>query len=247
VTEEATPEARRVLDRGWVRLEEHLGGEGAVLEAGRICYQSESKGPAHDARLLGRLLTAGHNTPFEHAVYRFRLKVPLFVRDHFVRHRLCSFNIKSLRYCVAEREYYIPERTTDTDTYVAWRRAGGAATMGDEERRAYTRLPAGQAAYVQAMETQFDAYERLAGVGWPPERARLVLGTAVYTEMLWTINCWSLFNVFGKRLDHAAQRETRQYAQALWALWAPTMPRVAAVFRDLHAGLDYGEERHARP
>ena len=39
---------------------------------------------------------------FEHAVFRFGVKCPIFVARQWMRHRICSFNEKSLRYCVAD-------------------------------------------------------------------------------------------------------------------------------------------------
>ena len=44
-----------------------------------------------------------------------------------------------------------------------------------------------------------------------------MLGTAVYTEFIWTVNAWSLMNWLDKRLDTGAQWEHRQYAEAALA------------------------------
>jgi len=107
---------RNVLDKGWVQLEEMMGGDNACVTAARICYQSEGGSPEADKKLINRLIKAHHNTPFEHAVFRFRVKAPIFVTRQLMRHRLCSFCEKSLRYCVADREYYTPANI-DTDDY----------------------------------------------------------------------------------------------------------------------------------
>jgi len=175
-----------------------------VVRGARICYQSEGGNPEADARLIQRLMASrpAHNTVFEHAVFRFGVKCPLFVARQWMRHRICSFNERSLRYCLADREYYIPE--------------------GHPEERE---------AYVQHMEASFDLYEQLVAAGWKREQARGVLGMAVYTEFIWTVNAWSLMNWLEKRLDRGAQWEHRQYAEEALTIFSEVMPVTAGAFQ----------------
>jgi len=184
-----------------------MGAEKAVIRAARICYQSEDKSnEASDQRLITRLIssTPKHNTVFEHAVFRFGVKCPLFVARQWMRHRIGTFNEKSLRYCAADREYYVPERITS-----------------------------GREAYIAHMNASFDLYESLVAQGWKKEVARGVLGTAIYTEFIWTVNAWSLMNWLEKRLDSHAQWEHAQYAQAILAMFAEKMPVTAAAFQQV--------------
>lgn len=201
------PIERVVLDKGWVRLEECMGGDAAVIRGARICYQSTAKSPQADERLIRRLMAAEpkHNTVFEHAVFRFGVKCPIFVARQWMRHRIGSFNEKSLRYCAADREYYVPQ---------------------EEDASAV-------ALYRQQMEASFDVYERLIAAGWKKERARGVLGLAVYTEFIWTVNAWSLMNWLQKRLDPAAQWEHSQYAEAVLDIYLQVMPITATAFKEL--------------
>ena len=111
---------RDVLDKGWVQIEEQMGGDAAVIRGARICYQSTPLSPDADERLIRRLLTTHprHNTVFEHAVFRLGVKCPLFVARQWLRHRIGTFNEKSLRYCAAEREYYVPTgESAELDAY----------------------------------------------------------------------------------------------------------------------------------
>lgn len=197
------PLERSVLDKGWVRLEDLMGGDAAVIRGARICYQSTARTPHADELLIGRLMASEpkHNTVFEHAVFRWGVKCPLFVARQWMRHRIASYNEKSLRYCTADREYYVPE--------------------GDAEDVAL---------YRRHMEASFDVYERLIASGWRKERARGVLGLAVYTEFIWTVNAWSLMNWLYKRLDPAAQWEHSQYAEAVLEMFQMAMPVTAAAF-----------------
>ena len=53
-----------VLDKGWVQLEECMGGDEAVIRGARICYQSHAQSPEDDVRLIRRLMKSEpkHNT-----------------------------------------------------------------------------------------------------------------------------------------------------------------------------------------
>ena len=191
-----------VLNDGWIVLEEWMGGDAAVVRAARICYQSTAKTPDADERLIHRELRREPkvNTVFEHAVLRWHVKCPIFVARQWIRHRIGTYNEMSLRYCTAERSYYVPADLPDVDVY-----------------RAH-------------MEASFDLYERLVNAGWHKEQARAVLGTGVYTQFIWTVNAWSFMNWLTKRLDKAAQWEHRQYALAAFRLWKEIMPITAAGF-----------------
>jgi len=203
-----TPSLKRlpVLDHGWVQLEDWMGGDSAVIRGARICYQSQARTPNSDARLIRRLLRSEpkHNTVFEHAVFRFGVQCPIFVARQWMRHRICTFNEKSLRYCLADRLYYIPDNLE-----------------GDARD-----------AYVAHMDASFDLYERLVENGSPREQARGILGTAVYTQFVWTVNAWSLMNWLHKRLDKGAQWEHRQYAKAILSLFEETMPITGGAFKE---------------
>ncbi len=204
-----------VLDKGWVQLEEFMGGDAAVIRGARICYGSQARDPAADVRLIQRLMKSEpkHNTVFEHAVFRWGAKCPIFVARQWMRHRIGSFNERSLRYCVASREYYVPATDESTDP-------GAAAPDPLLEE------------YIRHMEASLDLYEKLVTAGWRKERARSVLGLGTYTEFIWTVNAWSLMNWLSKRLDPAAQWEHRQYALAVLQLFDETMPVTAGAFKE---------------
>lgn len=208
----------QVLDKGWVQLEEFMGGDAAVIRGARICYGSQARDADADAKLIQRLMKSEpkHNTVFEHAVFRWGVKCPIFVARQWMRHRIGSFNERSLRYCVASREYYVPEAPADGAGGTG---AGTAADPMLEE-------------YIRHMEASLDLYERLVAAGWRKERARSVLGLGTYTEFIWTVNAWSLMNWLSKRLDPAAQWEHRQYALAVLQLFEETMPITAGAFRE---------------
>ncbi|OPZ77396.1 MAG: Thymidylate synthase ThyX [bacterium ADurb.Bin431] len=201
------PIRKEVLDHGWMQLEDCMGGDAAVIRGARICYQSEAKGPHSDERLIRRLMASEpkHNTVFEHAVFRWGVRCPIFVARQWMRHRIGSYNEMSLRYCAATKGYYTPA-------------VGNGLS------------PETLAAYEAHMQASFALYEQLVAQGWEREQARGVLGLAVYTEFIWTVNAWSLMNWLYKRLDRHAQWEHRQYAEAALAIFHQAMPITASAF-----------------
>lgn len=181
----------QVLNNGFVRLVEHMGGDEAVIRNARRCWRSEAKTEDADRKLLRHLIKAGHKTPFEAMVFTFDVKAPLFVARQWFRHRMGSFNEESLRYCIALRDYYIPEHL-EGDLREAW---------------------------MQKNEAAFDFYDQLVGTHkMVKEQARSVLPIGIYTNFYWTVNGSSLMNFLYLRLDKHAQYEIRVYAQAILEL-----------------------------
>ena len=121
-----------VLNSGFVRLVEYMGGDAAVIRNARRCWRSEAKTEDADRQLLRHLIKKGHKTPFEAMVFTFDVKAPLFVARQWFRHRIGSYNEESLRYCVAQREYYVPEQL-EGELLEAWvRQNEGAFDFYDE-------------------------------------------------------------------------------------------------------------------
>ena len=176
-----------VLNAGYVRLVEYMGGDEAVIRNARRCWRSEDKSNERsDRNLIRHLLREGHMTPFEAMVFTFDVKCPIFVARQWMRHRIGSFNEESLRYCVAERDYFIPNGL-DKPQLAFWK-------MYNEE--------------------QFDRYYLLKQT-MPKEQARSILPLGTYTKFYWTVNGSSLMNFLKLRLDESAQAEIREYAEAI--------------------------------
>lgn len=187
----------KVLNNGYVSLLEHMGGDESVIRNARRCWRSEDKSsPSSDRNLIRHLLKAGHMTPFESMSFTFDVKAPLFVARQWMRHRIGSYNEESLRYCVAERDYYVPGNLDET-------------SLGT---------------YQAIADIAFTGYERLRNSGVSKEQARAILPLATYTKFYWTVNGSSLMNFLRLRLDKHAQEEIRLYAQAILELVTPIAP-----------------------
>lgn len=195
-----------VLNAGYVRLVEFMGGDEAVIRNARLCWRSEDKSnPQADRNLIKHLITKGHWSPFEAMVFTFKVKAPIFVARQWMRHRIGSYNEESLRYCVAEREFFIPEGLADSLEW-AWR---------------------------QNNERQFSAYELAVKAGMPKEIARSLLPLGVYTKFYWTVNGSSLMNFLRLRTDPSAQKEIRDYAEAILEMVKEVAPMSFPAFEAL--------------
>jgi thymidylate synthase (FAD) len=87
------------------------GGTAAdrVVQAARVSSGVEGT-PAANKGLLEMLMRDRHGSPFEHVVFTWLVKTPLFVAREFMRHRIASYNETSGRYRKMEPIFYLPPR-----------------------------------------------------------------------------------------------------------------------------------------
>lgn len=210
----------KVLDKGFVRLVEHMGGDLAIVQSARVSYAGESKGEERDRKLLTYLLKHQHMTPFEHAVFKFHVKCPIFVARQWFRHRIASYNEVSYRYTETPDEFYIPE---------AWRAQDRKNKQGSTAapQLDHARLTE---SFRGSVEQAYRTYQDLLAAGVAREMARMVLPVNIYTEFYWTINARSLMNFIDLRADVHAQAEIQRYAEALALLFAGLCPWTWAAF-----------------
>ncbi|HLS02159.1 MAG TPA: FAD-dependent thymidylate synthase, partial [Beutenbergiaceae bacterium] len=69
----------RVLDKGFVRLVDFMGGDDRIVQAARVSYGDGTKTVREDRALIDYLLRNRHTSPFEQVVLTFHLKMPIFV------------------------------------------------------------------------------------------------------------------------------------------------------------------------
>jgi len=185
-----------VLDKGFVELEDVFGGDGIAIKTARISYMSRSD-PEGDKKLVKTLMMNGHESPFEHIVFTFYVKAPIFVARQWFRHRIGSFSERSGRFTEFEEEFYVPDKT----------RAGEKV----ESMRT-------------AMHNAFETYKSLLKSGIKREVARMVLPMSLYTQWYWTVNARSLMNFLNLRTDKHAQYEIREYAMAIAKFFSESCP-----------------------
>jgi hypothetical protein len=88
------PNATKVLDHGFVVLQEIMGSDSTIAESARVSYGKGTKTTQDDKNLLRYLMRHKHTSPFEMAEMRFLIKVPIFVWRQITKKIfiiLCSF------------------------------------------------------------------------------------------------------------------------------------------------------------
>lgn len=198
-----------VLDKGFVRLVDYLGGDQRIVQAARVSYGAGTKTFRQDRGLIHYLLKHEHTSPFEQVVLTFHAKMPILVARQWVRHRTARLNEISGRYSVMKDEFYLPQ-----PEQVRFQSASNKQARSDEP------LPADEAeAIVAGMEeeqrTIYARYLALIERGVARELARANLPLSLYTEWYWQIDLHNLFHFLRLRLDEHAQYEIRVYAEAM--------------------------------
>ena len=109
------PEAEKILDKefpvlnhGFVRLVDYMGGDSRIVQSARVSYGDGTKTVREDAGLIDYLLRHQHTSPFEQVVLTFHVKMPIFVARQWIRHRTARVNEISGRYSIMRDEFYLP-------------------------------------------------------------------------------------------------------------------------------------------
>jgi thymidylate synthase (FAD) len=199
----------KVLDKGFVRLVDYLGGDARIVQAARVSYGSGTKTTREDSGLINYLMRHAHTSPFEQVILTFHAKMPIFVARQWVRHRMARLNEISGRYSVMNEEFYLPpadqvRRQSQTN------RQGRAEETVDPEiaSRVIEVLRHEQ-------EMVYQNYKVMLEHDIAREIARINLPLSLYTEWYWQIDLHNLFHFLRLRLDPHAQHEIRLYAEAL--------------------------------
>ena len=82
------------------------------------------------------------------------------------------------------------------------------------------------------LEHSFTLYESLLEEGVCREQARGNLPQCTYTEFYWKINLHNLMHYLHLRMDEHAQKEIRDYANAIYDLVEPLVPITMEAFKD---------------
>lgn len=226
------PDIINVLDHGFVRLVDHMGGDLAISRAARVSYDAPPR--EEDDKLIRYLWKNKHTTPFEAVTLTFEVKAPIFVFRQWHRHRMWSYNELSARYKELPEEFYIPDAAV----------IGKQSTDNKQMRvmsvdETFLANKAEEARTIMIRETMTDqcrqafaTYKGLLALGTPRELARSVLPVATYSHMFATVNLRSLFHFLGLRTHEHAQYEIRVYADAMCQLARTVAPIAVQAWED---------------
>jgi thymidylate synthase (FAD) len=216
----------KVLDRGFVRLVDYLGGDARIVAAARVSYGAGTKSVREDRGLINYLMRNAHTSPFEQVVMTFHVKLPIFVMRQWVRHRTARLNELSGRYSVMTDEFYLPangdvrfqsdkNRQMSSDAEVP-------AELAESVRKS---LDAGQRA-------SYGDYQSLIERNIARELSRINLPLSIYTQIYWQIDLHNLFHFLKLRLDDHSQKEIREYAKVLAAAARAVSPLAYEAFEE---------------
>lgn len=195
-----------VLDKGFVRVTDHMGTDLTVVNAARVSYGKESKEfRDRDERLLKYLWDNKHTSPFRHASVQFHIKAPLFVIRQWMKHQVgCAWNEISGRYVEFDVEYYFPSNWREQHEQ---NKQGSTGSIKDQ--------PRADSVYQQGCVDAIANYYELLAAGVCKEQARMVLPLSLYTECYWTASLQAILHFLELREDEHSQWEIRQYAAAV--------------------------------
>lgn len=215
-----------VLDRGFIALVDFMGGDLQVVKSARVSRGKDIKTEDEDRRLINFMMRHGHGSPFEHSVFIFHVKLPIFVARQWMRHRMCSYNEKSGRAVEFQDEFYIP--------------SGLRAQEGKQSSHPAKFDPELVKLIENATKSCYESYKKLIEAGVAKELARIILPINLYTEFYWTINARSLMNFLNQRCSEDAQWEIREYATRTALIFREKMPWTFSAF------LEYGFTGNSR-
>jgi len=214
-----------VLDKGFVRLVDYLGGDERVVQSARVSYGEGTKSYREDAALIDYLLRNSHTSPFEQVVLTFHVKLPIFVARQWVRHRTARLNEISGRYSILKDDFYIP-KAEDVALQSTDNKQGRSAEAIDPVLAEKIR-----SAFADAQKSAYASYSSLVDEGIARELARINMPLSIYTEWYWQIDLHNLFNFLKLRLDAHAQKEIRLYAEVLFEIVKNVAPRCCESFK----------------
>jgi len=215
-----------VLDHGFVRLVDYMGGDARIVQAARVSYGEGTKTVREDGALIDYLLRNRHTSPFEQVIFTFHVKMPIFVARQWIRHRTARLNEISGRYSVMRDEFYVPNPNEVRKQSKLNRQGGDAAEVPAELReRVIALLTSGQSRI-------YSEYEELLEDDVARELARINLPLSLYTEMYWQIDLNNLFHFLRLRMDWHAQYEIRVYGDAMAHVAKAVTPLAYAAFEE---------------
>lgn len=183
-----------------VKLVKVSAEDSDVVQAAQVSVTGENNPDTDMPRLINALMKDGHGSPFEHNMFKFFVKAPIFVFREWHRHRISSINEMSGRYTELLPEFYTPSATRPMVNHGTSMRPN--FIPGSTAQK--LRMLEGDE---QVCQTAWAVYQDRLNRGIAKELARTVLPVSVYSQMYWTVNARSLMNFISLRVfDETATR-----------------------------------------
>ena len=224
---EKSLDMKEIHQLGFVKLLDVMGNDEEVENSARISYGEGTRKVNQTRNLIRYLMRHKHTSPFEMCEVKFHLKLPIFIMRQLVRHRTANLNEYSGRYSVMSDEFYLPEgdylaKQSTTNNQGRGEPLDSQGLLQFEFNRIYDGA---SMAYQVLLEHELSR-----------EVARVLLPVANYTECIWKIDLHNFFHLVKLRSDSHAQREIRDYADAMYELVKPNFPLCCEAFEDYMMG-----------
>lgn len=197
-----------VHKEGFIRVVDIMGDDEAVVQMARTSYGKGTKTVNEDRGLIRYLMRHAHTSPFEGAVIKLHIKMPIFVARQWIRHRTASLNEYSARYSEVKDSFFIPQMG-EVMGQSKTNKQGSQGALSNEDQQDFideTELTAKEA---------YTEYQHQLEKGVSREMARINLPLSCYTEMYWQMNLHNLLHFCKLRSHPHAQKEIRAYSDII--------------------------------
>ncbi|PKL83760.1 MAG: thymidylate synthase (FAD) [Ignavibacteriae bacterium HGW-Ignavibacteriae-3] len=197
-----------VLNDGFIRVIDYMGGDESIVQAARVSYGKGTKKVNEDKGLIRYLLRNFHTTPFEMCEIKLHVRVPMDTWRQWIRHRTANVNEYSTRYSLAIDS----TQKTDPDEWRFQAKDNKQGSEGFFDNAIGSKLTEREEELQQFAR---DIYQERLQLGVAREQARKDLPLSTYTEAYWKIDLHNLLNFLALRMDSHAQIEIRSYASVI--------------------------------
>ena len=171
----------------------------------------------------------GNSTPMEMCELKLHIKLPMHIWRQVIRHRTASVNEISTRYSLVEDdkfEHFQPEMIRIQSKN---NKQGSEGLLQDIDLVQAQKLAQDSN---NVMRQSYEVYSDMIESGVAREQARNVLPLSTYTEAYWKMDLHNLFHFLQLRLDLHAQKEIRDFAEAIYSIVVEWVPISAKAFSD---------------
>jgi thymidylate synthase (FAD) len=221
-----------VLNKGYVRLVDHMGNDVSVVNAARCSFDRETQFDADgnlkekDRKLIDFLYRNREMSVFRHATLQFEMYMPLMVARQYWKYIVGASHIddgtcmneSSRRYITDDPVFYVP-------AFNEWRGAPADKKQGSGAALDERLGSAATEELLDYIDKGLEKYNKWLLIGAAPEQARLFLPAyGMFIRIRTTMSLAALLHFLQERLRHRAQQEIFVYAQTMHDLVRPLFP-----------------------
>lgn len=206
-----------------------------IETAYRICYRSESTGNRND--FIKSKISAGHESPLEHANISVIVTTNRGVTHEIVRHRIASYCQESTRYCNYSNDKFDGQITfirpewCSEDVLGAWNFKKYEALL---ESISISDLDKYEISWIRDCLTTESNYLQFVKSGYSPQQARDVLNNSVATKIMITMNIREWRHFFKLRALGTTGKPHPEMQQFTIPMLLEFKRRIPVVFDDLN-------------